>query len=140
MTKFFSGFPKGKKRSSLGRVLILLFTVQIFIAVTITSIISYMNSRKTIDEFAFQILNNTAEEVKDELAYFQNVAEMVNQINIDSTQLGLLDFQQKASLEKNFYNQLTLFEYVNLISVGTEDGAYIGLQRSEESDEFVFCG
>ena len=140
MRKNLLEISKGKTGSSLGRILILLLTIQIFIAVTITSFISYVNSLKTIDEFAFQILDQTADEVEDELFYFQEIAEMVNQINIDSTELGLLDIKQKTSLERYFYNQLELFEYVNLISVGTEDGAYIGLQRNSEiPDEYIFA-
>ena len=135
----FPGFGKGKKGSSLSRVLILLLTLQIFVAVAITSFISYKNSLKTIDEFAFQILNEATEEVKQELGYFKNAAEMVNKINIDSTQLGLLDLSQNNSLEKNFLNQLNLFEYINLISVGTEDGEYLGLQRSDETGKYIFA-
>ena len=128
-----------KTGRTLSRVLILLFSIQIFIALTIISLISYLNSVRTIDEFAFQIVDETAREVQQELDYFLDTAELINNINVDSTRIGTLDLEDKSSLENNFYNQIDLFEYVSLLCVGTEDGEYLEVQRSDENGEYIYA-
>jgi len=114
---------------SLITVLVIAFVVQIVMAVAITGWFSFSNGQKAVNELAKQLRNEVIAQIEQHLKNYLTVPLLINQINLDVTQLGLLNLQDTEALSHYVSKQIQRFDTVSYIAIGTETARYVGAKR-----------
>lgn len=110
---------------SLRTLLVMLFIVQIFLAVGTIGYLSYLNGQKTVNDLAAQVQNEVAERIRQHLENYLEVPHLINQNHFNAIQLGLLDLQDPVTLGRHFWYQLQVFSSVSTIYFGNPQGGII---------------
>jgi signal transduction histidine kinase len=115
-------------RHSLRTVLIVAFVSQLFVAVGLIGWLSFRNGQQAVDDLASQLRHEITTQVQQHLQVQMVVPHLVNQINLDALELGLLKLNAIRTLDKYFWRQIQRFKTVSYIALATEAGEYIGAQ------------
>lgn len=115
-------------RYSLRTVLIVAFVSQLFVAVGLIGWLSFRNGQQAVDDLASQLRHEITTQVQQHLQVQMVVPHLVNQINLDALELGLLKLNAIRTLDKYFWRQIQRFKTVSYIALATEAGEYIGAQ------------
>lgn len=120
------------KKLPLPLVLIGPFVIIILIAVGFTISVVLYNQEKTTNERIDQLRQEITAHIHGILLDHLETPHLVNQINTDAIQLGLLDLDNPEQLEPYLWNQLQQFETISLVAIGTTEGEYLEAQRTAE--------
>jgi PAS domain S-box-containing protein len=126
-----SWFIKQSKKVPLRVVVVVPFLLEIFAAVGLTGWFSLQNGQKAVNEVAARLRNEVTARIQLQLQTFLAVPHLVNQINADAIHLDQLDIENFQQLERHFWQQIQLFDSVSYISLGTETGEFLGVERLE---------
>ncbi|MBH8566355.1 HAMP domain-containing protein [Nostoc sp. CENA67] len=100
---------------SLRTVLIVPFILQISAAVGLTGYLSLKNGQKAVNDVAAQLQTEISRRVEQNLKSYLEPLHNLNQANEVTISIGELDIQNTTKLEHYFFEQLKIFDGVNLI-------------------------
>jgi len=120
---------KLSRKINLRTVLIVPFVLQIVGAVGVVGYLSFKNGQKAVNELAVQLQRELTNRVEERLSNYLDVPHLINQINAEDVNLGKLNLQDIAGLERHFWKQLRLFPQMSYIYVGTPDDVFSGAEQ-----------
>jgi diguanylate cyclase (GGDEF)-like protein len=128
--------PRSRK-ISLRLVLVVPFILQIFAAVGLTGWISLQNGEKAVNNLASQLRGEVTARIEQKLTDHLHAAPLVNQINLDAIQLGLLDLTQHPETQAYITRQMKQFPVVTGITLVTEEPNYVGIVTKAEGSRLL---
>lgn len=117
---------------SLRLVLIVPFLLQITIAFGLTGWLSYRNRTRAINDLATQLQVEVSNRIKHEMNTYLETPHLINQINVDAINQGLISIDNIPVLERYLWTQLQQFPTASYIGIGMETGDYIGAGRYDD--------
>jgi PAS domain S-box-containing protein len=117
--------------TSLRTMLLLLFVVPLFIAVGLTSYVSYLHSMDTVDEMAGQLCSEIMSRVEQHLDSYLETAQSINLTNVDLAHQNLLDITDTRKLSHYFWEQGRIFKGLGTIGYAGSDGSFTGANEPE---------
>lgn len=120
-------------KSSLRRVLIVPFVLQIVGTVGLIGYLSYRNGQQAVNDLANQLLDQTNQVVKLHLDHYLTMPQQINQINLDAISMGILGLNDFEQLGRYFWKQMRVFN-VGYINYANQTGEFIGVERLENQD------
>ncbi|MBD2463150.1 HAMP domain-containing protein [Oscillatoria sp. FACHB-1407] len=113
----------------LRAVLIVPFILQISIAVGLTAIFAIRNGQRAVDDLTSQLRDEVTARISQHLEDYVKTPQLVTQINANAVQFGTLDWQNPASLERHFWQQMRVFSSLRPIAFGSEQGNIHSVDR-----------
>ena len=132
-----SELSKYSQKIPIRLVLVVPFTLEIFIAVGLTGWLSIRNGQNAINEVAHQLRSEISARIQLHLETYLSTPILINQLNADSYAQGQININNLPSLERHFLQQMQRFNSVSYISLGTEKGEFIGIQRTPQNFRIV---
>lgn len=120
------------RKLSLRVVLVVPFVLQVSLAVGLTGWFSLRNGQEAINQVTTQLRQEITARIEQELATYIHDLYLVNQINQDAVHLNLLDLEDFQQLQAYFGKQLQAFESISAIKFSSEQGEFLGLERSPD--------
>lgn len=105
------------------------FVVQVVAAVGLTGYLSFRNGKETVNDLVNQLQNEVSDRIEQKLTTYLQAPTIVNRVNADAVQFGLIDPNNIQGLDRYLWNQIRQFETLNFIAIATESGNYIGIGR-----------
>jgi signal transduction histidine kinase/DNA-binding NarL/FixJ family response regulator len=127
---------KNQQKISLRLFLILPFVIQIFIAVGLVGYLSFRNGEKAVNDLANQLLIKVHKLVRQHLDSYLATPHQINQINVDATNLGMLNLQNIQQSEQYFWKQMQVFN-IGYISFANPQGEFIGIERLDNGNLLI---
>ena len=121
-----------RKQLSIRNVLLVLLVGEIAVVVGFTWWIWYRNGQEAVAEVEQHLRRELTARVHQHIEQFVAMPALLNSVNFDAYNMGRLGIEDVAELEDYLWRQLKTFESVGYISVGTEEGDFIGLERMED--------
>ncbi|MBD2042804.1 hybrid sensor histidine kinase/response regulator [Microcoleus sp. FACHB-672] len=126
LNRLVARFPR---QIPLQAVLIVPFILQIFAAVGLTGWLSFRNGQKAVNELTAQLQSAATARIEERFRPYLETPHIVNQINLDAIEEGLLRPRDLRSIESYLLKQLNLFQAVGYIQWGNEFGEFLGVAR-----------
>lgn len=120
------------KKVPLRLILVVPFVLQIVGAVGLTGFLAWRNSEQAVNDLSLQLRNQVSTQVKMYLSNYLEKPELINQFNAKAVQLGQIQLEDTASLERHLWNQIQLFPLISYIQFGTETGEFVGAERQDK--------
>lgn len=117
--KLKSGKPK---TVPLFLVIVIPFIGQILAVVGLTGWLSFRNGQKAVNELATDLRTTVGDRIHQHLETYLDTPHIINQLNIDATELEEIDLDDKLALERHFALQAQLFPTVSQIYLGLPNG------------------
>ncbi|MEK7991917.1 MAG: ATP-binding protein [Thiotrichaceae bacterium] len=143
MLHFYS-FKQIFAKVSLRTLLVVLFAIQIFVAVGLTGYLSYINGQKAVDDLAGQLQEEVTSRIHQHLKAYLEIPHLINQNHYNAAKLGLLDIEDPVLLGRFFWHQLQVFDSVSTIYFGNTNGGIVVAGRQtdgsfniEQTKDFV---
>ena len=108
-------------------VLIIPFVLEIFAAVGLTGYLSLRNGQQAVNDVATHLRSEITNRIEDRLNTYLATPPLVNRINENAIRLGTLDLNNLSSWQPYLFQQIQLFDAVNYIYFGSEQGEYVGV-------------
>lgn len=134
MRSFFIIRPltNGTPRLSLRLVLVVPFLLQIIIAFGLTGWLSFRNGSRAVNDLATQLQAEVSNRIQQELNTYLETPHLINQINVDAINQGLISVDNVSELEQYLWTQLQQFQTASYIGMGMETGDYVGAGRYDD--------
>ncbi|MEM6399335.1 MAG: ATP-binding protein [Cyanobacteria bacterium P01_D01_bin.116] len=114
-----------RNRIPLRTLLIFPFVLQIFGAVGIVGFLSFRNSQEAVSEVVYELRSEISDRIEQHLRDYLETPHSINQNNLLSHRMGLLDFNNQDTLARKFWQQKQVFD-INAIYFGNNKGGYVG--------------
>ncbi|MBD2345174.1 hybrid sensor histidine kinase/response regulator [Anabaena subtropica] len=124
------------KKLPLRLVLIIPFVLQIFTAVSLVGYLSFKNGQRAVNELADQLMMKVNDLVDQHLDTYLATPHQINQINIDATQLGMLNLENFQLTGRYFWQQMRVFN-IGYISFANPPGEFIGVERLDNGSLLI---
>lgn len=112
----------------LRTVLIVPFVVQITATVGLVGYFSFKNGQKAVENLAQQLMNQVSNRVQENLQFFLETPDQINQTNYNQIKLGFLNTTNLYPWEKYLWRQVQLYPDITFIAIATNQNK----QRSGE--------
>ncbi|MCW8907485.1 MAG: EAL domain-containing protein [Sedimenticola sp.] len=114
------------------------FVLLIALAVGLTSYLSFYKGREAVDELATRLRTEITDQIQNHLDSHLSTPVLVNRINANALQQGLLDPRDQNAMERYFWEQLQLFEGVSSIYFGNHRGGLVDAGREvDDKGQYV---
>lgn len=110
-------------------VLIVPFVLQIVGTVGLVGYLSYRNGQKTVENLSTQLQNQISSRIYLHLETYLQMPHLLNQINENAMNLGLLKPSNLGDIEKFLFRQMQSFDLIPYTAWGNEKGEYVGIDR-----------
>ena len=124
-------------------IFIVPFVTQVVASVGLVGYLSFRNARKAVDDLALQLQDSVASEVDQKLNSYLEIPPLINQINANAFETGLLTIDDAEGIEDFFLSQVQAFESVSYVFIGNTQGAITAPGRKldgslvmEKTDKF----
>ncbi|HEY9615786.1 MAG TPA: adenylate/guanylate cyclase domain-containing protein [Microcoleaceae cyanobacterium] len=108
----------------LRTTLVVPFVVQIVAAVSLVGWLSFRSGQQAVTDLAHQLRSEVTARVRDRIADYVSVPPLVNQVNADAIDLGILDFQNIQAAEPYFWRQVLAYQAIGYVGFANEQGQY----------------
>ncbi|EAZ90319.1 two-component hybrid sensor and regulator, partial [Crocosphaera chwakensis CCY0110] len=108
------------------------FILQIVGAVGVTGYLSLRNGQKAVNDLAHQLQSQVSDRITERLEDYLETPPLINQINVEGTELGVVDINNWQGLERYFWQQMNTFPSIYSIYVGLLKGENIGVNREND--------
>lgn len=125
------------KKIPLSLVLIVPFVMLTTIAVGLTGYLSFQNGRSAVNNVAVQLQNEITTQIEQQLEDFVQTPHLINQINANAIEQGLVDVNNPPLLENYLWEQIQVFEGITSIYFGNTQGGLVDAGR-EGADGFLY--
>ena len=119
-------FISRSRKVPLQLLLIVPFTLQLLVAVGLTSYFCWRNGQQSVNKLANQLIGEVSQRVEHQLDDYFSVPPKLAQISVDAIESGLLDPQDLDAIGRFFVQHMQSFE-AGYIGFGTEAGEFIGV-------------
>ncbi|MGL5065484.1 MAG: ATP-binding protein [Microcoleus sp.] len=116
-------------RVPLRTALIAPFVIEIVGTVSLIGYLSFKNGQQAVNDVATQLRGEVTDLIQQHLQTFLAQPHAVNKINLDAINLGILNVEDSATLERYFWQQMQRFETVSYIHYSSERGEFMGTGR-----------
>ncbi len=116
-------------RIPLQSLIIVPFLLNTFGIVGLIGWLSFQNGHNAVKQLSTQLRNKVTEQVKIRLDSYLQLPYALNKLNSNSINLGQLDTQNEAKVQRYFWKQLQSFKQISNIYVATTSGRYSGARR-----------
>jgi two-component sensor histidine kinase len=116
------------RRASLQSILAIAFVLQICGALSLVGWLSFRHGQQAIKELATKLHSQAIAQVSHHLEDYLSAPKLINQINQQAMQSGLLKQSDMQSMGRFFWKQVQLFN-VSYINFGTPSGELVGAER-----------
>ena len=110
----------------LHTALVVPFILQIVAAVGLVGYLSFRNGQQAVTDLANQLMAEVSNRIDQHLDNYLSTPHLINQINIDAIETGLLNIDDFDLAGRYFWKQMHAFDNVGYISYGLSDGRLIG--------------
>ncbi|WP_084669087.1 cache domain-containing protein [Spirulina major] len=117
---------------SLRFSLIVPFLIEILIAVGLTGWFSLRNGEKAVHELAEQLQGEVSDRIQQHLENYLEKPVEINAFNAESFRLDVLTADNPQELARRFWQQIRVYESVQYIYFGSEQGGYVGAGREQD--------
>ena len=131
LSRLFRSNPNAPKLS-LRVVFVVPFLLQIFASVGLTGWLSFRNGSNAVNDLATQLRVELSNRILQELNTYLETPHIVNQINVDTLKMGLINLNNTSLMERYLWNQLKQFKTTSYIGIGLQNGYYIGANRNDD--------
>ncbi len=131
LSRLFRSNPNAPKLS-LRVVFVVPFLLQIFASVGLTGWLSFRNGSNAVNDLATQLRVELSNRILQELNTYLETPHIVNQINVDTLKMGLINLNNTSLMERYLWNQLKQFKTTSYIGVGLQNGYYVGANRNDD--------
>lgn len=125
---------KNARSLPLRTVLIVPFVLQIFAAVGVVGYLSFRNGQQAVNEVASQLRQEISDRISDRVQAYMSFPHQLNQFKANAFELGDLNLQDTARIQRHFWKQLQTFDTVSVTYVATPAGDFIAARRTNEGD------
>ena len=125
-----TGLFKFTGRIHLRTSLIVPFIVIVVTAVALTGYLAFRSGRAAVTDLAGQLHQEITARVQQHLETYLATPYLINQLNLNDIELGLLDIEDIGSLERPFFSELLHFENVASIYYADEDASFLAPGRN----------
>ncbi|MCU0515295.1 MAG: PAS domain S-box protein [Oscillatoria sp. Prado101] len=122
-------FLKPLRKVPIRLVLVVPFVLQTCGAVGIVGWLCLHNGQKAVNDVARDLRSEITARIQLQLHSFLATPHLVNQINASAIRLSQLNTEELGVWERYLWQQIQLFDSVSYISLGTQKGEYIGVER-----------
>ncbi|MGA9382514.1 MAG: ATP-binding protein [Phormidium sp.] len=140
--------PQKSRQISLRLVLIAPFVLQIVGAVGLVGYLSYRSGQKAVENMAKPLMSEIGDRIEQNLADYLDHPTKVAKNNADTIKLGVINWQDLATVERYFWQQINTFndiggfiianERKDVLTLGvTDDGSY-GVRIKDKSTDNHF--
>lgn len=119
-------------RVPLRAVLIIPFVLQVSIAVGLTAVFSLRNGQNAVNDVASQLRGEVTGRISQHLADYVETPRLVTQINANAVQFNTIDLQNAAILERHLWQQMRVFDSLQPIAFGSEQGTIHSVDRMSD--------
>ncbi|WP_019502883.1 histidine kinase dimerization/phosphoacceptor domain -containing protein [Pseudanabaena sp. PCC 6802] len=119
---------KQTRKASLQSILAIAFVLQICGAVGLVGWLSFRHGQQAIKELVTNLQRQAANTVSHNLEDYLSAPKVINQINKQAIQSGLLKLSNMDNMGSFFWKQVQLF-HVSYINFGTPSGELVGAER-----------
>ncbi|HEY9863903.1 MAG TPA: ATP-binding protein [Candidatus Obscuribacterales bacterium] len=121
----------------LRTVLILPFVLQITATVGLVGYFSFKNGQKAIENLAQQLINQVSTRVQENLHFFLETPEQINQTNYNQIKLGFLNTNNLYPWEKYLWRQVQLYPDITFIGIATNQNQQRSGQKLLNGDFLI---
>lgn len=118
-------------------ILIVVFVLQVFTAVGLVGYLSFRTGRNSVNGLAVQLQNEISERVRQKLDTYLSIPILINQVNRNAFETGLLSIRDAQKIEYFFHQQVQAFESVSYVYIGNTRGAIISPGRGPDGTYFM---
>jgi signal transduction histidine kinase len=118
--------------TSLYKLIISLFVIQIVVVFVIIGYLSYHNGKLAIDELSLQLRTEISSSIEQKLYSYLEVPYLINELTANAVSSGSLDVYNSDSLQQHLWYQskIDFFAHsVSYIGIGSEKPNYYGVRR-----------
>ncbi|MBL1175818.1 cache domain-containing protein [Pantanalinema sp. GBBB05] len=108
----------------LRTTLVVPFVVQIVAAVSLVGWLSFRSGQQAVTDLAHQLRSEVTARVRDRIRIYVSVPPLVNRVNADAIDLGILDFQNIPAAEPYFWRQVLTYQAIGYVGFANEQGQY----------------
>ncbi len=116
-----------RNRIPLRTVLIVPFVLQIFGTVALVEYFSFKNSQEAVSDIVSQLRSEISSRIDLHLRDYLETPHLINQNNLKSYQINLIDINNQDNLARYFWKQKQVFD-VNAVYFGNQRGGYVGAE------------
>ncbi|HIK09881.1 MAG TPA: HAMP domain-containing protein [Oscillatoriaceae cyanobacterium M33_DOE_052] len=109
----------------LRTALVVPFVLQIVAAVGLVGYLSFRNGQKAVNELVSQLQGEISLRVRERVDVYLEAPPLVNQINEDAAELGLLDFNDLEMSRSYLWKQVQRFKSIGHAGLANENGQYL---------------
>ncbi|MEQ8536580.1 MAG: PAS domain S-box protein [Coleofasciculus sp. D1-CHI-01] len=121
----------------LRTVIIVPFVLQIVGTVGLVGYLSYRNGQKTVDNLAYQLIDEVDERVEQNVYHYLESPHQVTQNLAAAIHTGVVDWKNFSGLERYFAQQLQIYGTVSSMAIATEEKEFLAVANSLASDSLI---
>jgi PAS domain S-box-containing protein len=103
----------------------------------LVSYFSFKNGQRAVGDVVFELRSEITSRIDGHLHTFLSTPHLINQINANAIQQGIVEHNDLAALEKYFWEQIQLFETSTSIYFGNLSGGLVDAGR-EGAEGFLY--
>ena len=123
---------KNLPKLSLRFVLIVPFLVQIIMTVGLTGYVSWRNGQKTVESLAMRLSREVTAHIEEHVYQYTKIPSLFLKINQANFSTENLDLNNLVNLERNFWLQTQLTDWITTLYFGDEKGEFVQVDMAEE--------
>jgi adenylate cyclase len=113
------------RKFRLRTTLVVPFVLQIVTTVGLVGYLSFRNGQQSVNDLVGQLQYEISSRVKERVQVYLEAPHLVNQINEDATQLGVLNFNDLESSRIYLWKQVLRFKSIGHAGLANEKGQYL---------------
>lgn len=117
----------------LRTLLVASFITQIVAAVGLVGWLSFRNGRHAVNDLGLQLSSKITTNIGQNVKNYLNAAPVLNQVNANAIQSGILNPENFSALEAYFWHQIQIPDSVSFVYFGNERGEFIGANLLEDN-------
>ncbi|MEQ9236320.1 PAS domain S-box protein [Coleofasciculus sp. E2-BRE-01] len=121
----------------LRTVIIVPFVLQIVGTVGLVGYLSYRNGQKTVDNLAYQLIDEVDERVEQNVSHYIEIPQHITQNLAAAIRTGVVDWKNFPGLERYFAQQLQIYDTVSSMAIVTEEREFLNVGKLLASDSLV---
>ncbi|MEY3401905.1 MAG: hypothetical protein RLZZ86_1520 [Cyanobacteriota bacterium] len=124
--------PNILKEIPLRLVLIVPFVLQIVAAVGLVGYLSYYTGGRVLENMAKELIAEVADHIDQRLNDYLEHLIQTNENNADLIKLGIMNYQDLATVKNYFWRQLQIIDQINDVAITTEQKRFLAVAKQKD--------
>ncbi len=130
--------PSGLPTISIRYAIPILLIAMIIVTVGFTGWLAFRSGQQTVNDLATLLSRETTARIDEHVTDFLNTPHLFGQLNEAAIQAGSMKLDDFPELERFFWHQVHVTESVPFIYFGSEEGDFIGVQKDQNDELFLW--